>query len=352
MRRWGNGKHRHMTVRRGWQTPRNHRAKATLGRCIAPLPENRRMQRVLHSRSTLSPVGPLSPLSSPPGRSRLLKERGMALRPQASTSAGSPREPTRVVITADTADWLLEQDSLPNVVTSLPDISELAGSGLDARHATSSYSQWFRTTVATLVRKLRPNCVAVFYQTDVSANTNNNKYSRDNKNNSNNYYFYSCGYNTCLSHVCVHVYPSAALQLSIYVVLFDEACPNRIECFVACSPLALFLISKANAPSLSLDSVCTSHLILVFLQDKPSRHSVLRVRVPCSRMRLFPLGCHSQHQYQRLAPRHPPRHPTAPQSHAHGTAPPHRATPPRRSPMRTAPTSPRATSAAPAPKVS
>ena len=91
--------------------------------------------------------------------------------PAARALAGSPRRATslaasteRTVVVAETGAWLAQQSSLPSVVTSLPDITELTLPG-GVEKGAAPYCAWFRGTVATITSKLRPGCVALFYQT-------------------------------------------------------------------------------------------------------------------------------------------------------------------------------------------
>jgi len=79
-----------------------------------------------------------------------------ALRPHAEP-------PSRTVVCTDARQWLAEQETLPCVVTSLPDICELEG---QIDRGTAGYRAWFEETVRTIVEKLRPGCCALFYQTD------------------------------------------------------------------------------------------------------------------------------------------------------------------------------------------
>ena len=75
--------------------------------------------------------------------------------------------PARTVLCAEACSWLAQQPSLPCVVTSLPDITELGNEPLCIRDS-ASYRSWFRATVELTVAKLRPGCVAVFCQTSTN----------------------------------------------------------------------------------------------------------------------------------------------------------------------------------------
>lgn len=77
--------------------------------------------------------------------------------------------PRRTVFCKDAATWLAEQQSLPSVITSLPDITELGGSAGPAAEAEGAYGAWFQSTVSAIVGKLRAGSVACFYQTDTLA---------------------------------------------------------------------------------------------------------------------------------------------------------------------------------------
>ena len=81
----------------------------------------------------------------------------------AATAVTSP--PRRTVHCAEALAWLEEQESLPNVLTSLPDITEIAGPPLNVRDA-QTYREFLVTTTALITRKLRPGCVALFCQTN------------------------------------------------------------------------------------------------------------------------------------------------------------------------------------------
>jgi hypothetical protein len=63
----------------------------------------------------------------------------------------SAAEATRTVICADALVWLAEQTSLPCVITSLPDITELAGPPLSLTDV-PAYEAWFRATVVRSAR--------------------------------------------------------------------------------------------------------------------------------------------------------------------------------------------------------
>jgi hypothetical protein len=91
-------------------------------------------------------------------------------RPPARALAGGSRRSSalaasteRTVVCAETGAWLAQQASLPSVVTSLPDVTELLVDGQE--RGAGPYCAWFRATVRTITSKLRPGCVALFYQT-------------------------------------------------------------------------------------------------------------------------------------------------------------------------------------------
>lgn len=71
--------------------------------------------------------------------------------------------PSRVVHCADALVWLESQPVLAgcSVVTSLPDVSELAG------HSLESWRAWFIDAAALVMRKTPDDGVAIFYQTDI-----------------------------------------------------------------------------------------------------------------------------------------------------------------------------------------
>lgn len=79
--------------------------------------------------------------------------------------------PRRHVVCKDACKWIAEQQSLPSVVTSLPDITELDGSARDGREDDGAFGAWFSGTVGAIVGKLRKNSVALFYQTDTLAHS-------------------------------------------------------------------------------------------------------------------------------------------------------------------------------------
>ena len=85
--------------------------------------------------------------------------------PRAAAPAGERNGALRTVVCADAVAWLEQRESLPSVVTSLPDVSELQGPPLFITSA-AQYKSWFRKTVSTIVSKLSPGSVAVFAQTD------------------------------------------------------------------------------------------------------------------------------------------------------------------------------------------
>ena len=98
--------------------------------------------------------------------------------------------PRRTVVCAEALAWLEEQESLPCVVTSLPDITEIGGPPLNVRGAcllapgflppradtlpacalspsdAQTYRDFLQATTALVTRKLRPGCVALFCQTN------------------------------------------------------------------------------------------------------------------------------------------------------------------------------------------
>jgi hypothetical protein len=81
----------------------------------------------------------------------------------AATSVTPP--PRRTVFCAEALAWLEEQESLPSVLTSLPDITEVGGPPLSIRDA-QTYRDFLQNTTALITKKLRPGCVAVFCQTN------------------------------------------------------------------------------------------------------------------------------------------------------------------------------------------
>lgn len=75
----------------------------------------------------------------------------------------STLEPTRLVHHADAITWLRAAGSLPgtSVITSLPDVSELPGLGLDG------WRRWFVDAVTLTVECVPPEGVAIFFQSDI-----------------------------------------------------------------------------------------------------------------------------------------------------------------------------------------
>ena len=71
--------------------------------------------------------------------------------------------PRRDVFCADAVEWLDGQtdESLPAVMTSLPDMSEL-----DGVDSVPAYTAWLRRTAALCMRKVAPRGYCMFYQTD------------------------------------------------------------------------------------------------------------------------------------------------------------------------------------------
>lgn len=69
---------------------------------------------------------------------------------------------TRVVHCADAIDWLRANAPVPgaSIITSLPDVSELAGLTI------AQWSAWFTDAAELCLRAIEPDAIAVFYQTD------------------------------------------------------------------------------------------------------------------------------------------------------------------------------------------
>ena len=70
----------------------------------------------------------------------------------------------RTALCADSVAWLEIQAALPrrcHVITSLPDIGELK-----PRMTPAAYEAWFSGVITSLLEKLEPHSVAIFYQTD------------------------------------------------------------------------------------------------------------------------------------------------------------------------------------------
>mmetsp|Transcript_35932 Transcript_35932/g.65976 ORF Transcript_35932/g.65976 Transcript_35932/m.65976 type:complete len:325 (-) Transcript_35932:30-1004(-) len=71
----------------------------------------------------------------------------------------------RWVCCCDAVEWLRAQPNIPaSVVTSLPDISELESDGIKTVDA---YKAWFIEVATTILSKVRPQDVVIFYQSDV-----------------------------------------------------------------------------------------------------------------------------------------------------------------------------------------
>lgn len=70
----------------------------------------------------------------------------------------------RVIVCADATKWLLTAGDLPTVFTSLPDVTEAVQ--MAQWGGPEEYKKWFVDTAALILRKLRPGCAAVFYQSD------------------------------------------------------------------------------------------------------------------------------------------------------------------------------------------
>ena len=90
----------------------------------------------------------------------------------AATAAGSTA--SREVVCGEAGRWLEQQTmgTLCSVVTSLPDYSELITdpplrAGASAEEQVAHYAAWVSSTVASVVGRLQPSAVALFYQTDV-----------------------------------------------------------------------------------------------------------------------------------------------------------------------------------------
>lgn len=88
--------------------------------------------------------------------------------PRAAVPAGDRTSAKRTVVCGDAVAWLEQRETLPSVVTSLPDVSELAGPPLFISGA-AQYRAWFRETVRSIVSKLSAGNVAVFYQVSLAA---------------------------------------------------------------------------------------------------------------------------------------------------------------------------------------
>lgn len=76
----------------------------------------------------------------------------------------------REVIHGDALEYLMKEESLGCIVTSLPDISELrheSESGSDSEFGISEYKNWLECVTKCIVSKLKKGAVAIFYQTDV-----------------------------------------------------------------------------------------------------------------------------------------------------------------------------------------
>lgn len=85
--------------------------------------------------------------------------------PRAPPGPPTPAEagPRRRVICADALEWLASGDVLAGaaVVTSLPDVCELGGTGLAAWRA------WFLAAAEAVLRGIHDGAPAIFYQTDI-----------------------------------------------------------------------------------------------------------------------------------------------------------------------------------------
>jgi hypothetical protein len=88
--------------------------------------------------------------------------------PRAAVPAGDRTSASRTVVCGDAVAWLEQRETLPSVVTSLPDVSELQGPPLFISGA-AQYKAWFRKTVKTIVSKLSAGSVVVFYQVSAAA---------------------------------------------------------------------------------------------------------------------------------------------------------------------------------------
>ncbi|HSS37455.1 MAG TPA: SAM-dependent methyltransferase [Polyangia bacterium] len=78
-------------------------------------------------------------------------------------TTAAPTVPTRTVHHADALAWLRDAGKLPgaSVVTSLPDMSELPGLGLDG------WRLWFDAAAALVLASVPDEGVAIFFQSDV-----------------------------------------------------------------------------------------------------------------------------------------------------------------------------------------
>lgn len=110
-------------------------------------------------------------LSAPVMQRPVLQQPAALTRRYVAHSGRLLRPPGRRVLCKDAVTWLEEQPSLPSVVTSLPDITELAGSAASGRGDDAAYGEWFSATVRLVVSKLRRGSVALFYQTDTLAHS-------------------------------------------------------------------------------------------------------------------------------------------------------------------------------------
>lgn len=74
-----------------------------------------------------------------------------------------PRTPTRRVIQAEALAWLAENPAEPgaSVITSMPDVSELAG------HDHAAWRAWFTGAARAILAWVPPPGVAIFFQSDV-----------------------------------------------------------------------------------------------------------------------------------------------------------------------------------------
>src|SRR5436190_524300 len=97
-----------------------------------------------------------SSMTTPATRARL------QARTEEPTPARAP-SPARTVVHADALPWLRAQTPLAgaSVVTSLPDLVEVPGLGLDG------WKRWFGQAAAAVVAALGEGAAAIFFQSDV-----------------------------------------------------------------------------------------------------------------------------------------------------------------------------------------
>jgi hypothetical protein len=83
--------------------------------------------------------------------------------PTAQPPVASAEHPSRHIVCQDAFEWLRCHPASPgmSIVTSLPDVSELAGMTLE------SWSGWCSDTARLLLEWLLPSGVAIFYQSDI-----------------------------------------------------------------------------------------------------------------------------------------------------------------------------------------